>query len=97
MKSQISTLVSWSYGKDSAWSRHLLQQSEECKIVGLLTTLNSVFDRVVMHSTRGEVLEAQVAAFDLPLQVIPLSRPCSNRKRRGGRAPGRCLLRTYGL
>ncbi|HME31579.1 MAG TPA: hypothetical protein VKG65_02390 [Terriglobales bacterium] len=80
MKSQASTLVSWSSGKDSAWALHLLQQSEEYKIVGLLTTLNSVFDRVAMHSTRREVLEAQAAAAGLPLQVIPLPWPCSNRE-----------------
>jgi diphthamide synthase (EF-2-diphthine--ammonia ligase) len=66
MKSQISTLVSWSSGKDSAWALHLSEQSEECKIVGPLTTLNSVFDRVAMHNTRREVLEAQVAAAGLP-------------------------------
>ena len=80
MKSQVSTLVSWSSGKDSAWALHLLRQSEEYKIVGLLTTLNSVFDRVAMHSTRRKVLEAQAAAAGLPLQVIPLPWPCSNRE-----------------
>jgi uncharacterized protein (TIGR00290 family) len=79
MKSQVATLVSWSSGKDSAWALHVLQQSDEYKIVGLLTTLNSVFDRVAMHSTRREVLEAQAAAADLPLQVIPLPWPCSNQ------------------
>jgi uncharacterized protein (TIGR00290 family) len=80
MKSQISTLVSWSSGKDSAWALYRLQQSEEYKVVGLLTTLNSVFDRVAMHSTRREVLEAQASVADLPLQVIPLPWPCSNRE-----------------
>src|ERR1035437_2072235 len=80
MKSQVSTLVSWSSGKDSAWALHLLQQSEEYQIVGLLTTLNSAFDRVAMHSTRREILEAQAAAADLPLQVIPLPWPCSNHE-----------------
>ena len=80
MKSQVATLVSWSSGKDSAWALHVLQQSDEYKIVGLLTTLNGVFDRVAMHSTRREVLEAQAAATGLPLQVIPLPWPCSNRE-----------------
>ncbi len=80
MKSQIATLVSWSSGKDSAWALHVLQQSAEYRIVGLLTTLNSVFDRVAMHSTRREVLEAQAAAAGLPLQVIPLPWPCPNQE-----------------
>jgi len=80
MKPQVSTLVSWSSGKDSAWALHLLRQSEEYKIVGLITTLNSAFDRVAMHSTRREVLEAQAAAVGLPLQAIPLPWPCSNQE-----------------
>ena len=80
MKSQIATVVSWSSGKDSAWALHLLRQSEEYEIVGLITTLNSAFDRVAMHSTRREVLEAQAAAVGLPLQVIPLPWPCSNQE-----------------
>jgi diphthamide synthase (EF-2-diphthine--ammonia ligase) len=80
MKSQVATLVSWSSGKDSAWALLLLRQSEEYKIVGLLTTLNSAFDRVAMHSTRREVVEAQAAAAGLSLQVIPLFWPCSNRE-----------------
>ena len=80
MKSQVATLVSWSSGKDSAWALHLLQQSKENKIVGLITTLNSAFDRVAMHSTRREVLEAQAAAAGLPLQIISLPWPCSNQE-----------------
>jgi uncharacterized protein (TIGR00290 family) len=74
----IPTLVSWSSGKDSAWSLHLLQRNPEFEVAGLLTTLNAAFDRVAMHSTRRELLEAQAAAAGLPLQVVPLPWPCSN-------------------
>ena len=74
----IPTLVSWSSGKDSAWSLHLLQRNPEYEVAGLLTTLNAAFDRVAMHSTRRELLEAQAAAAGLPLQVVPLPWPCSN-------------------
>jgi uncharacterized protein (TIGR00290 family) len=78
MTHPIPTLVSWSSGKDSAWSLYLLQQSPEFQPVGLLTTINSAFDRVAMHSTRREVLEAQAEAAGLPLHVVPLPWPCSN-------------------
>jgi uncharacterized protein (TIGR00290 family) len=71
-------LVSWSSGKDSAWTLHLLRQSGEFEIAGLLTTLNSEFDRVAMHSTRRELLELQADAAGLPLITIPLPWPCSN-------------------
>jgi uncharacterized protein (TIGR00290 family) len=80
MTPPVSTLVSWSSGKDSAWALHLLAQNKDYKIVGLLTTINSVFDRVAMHSTRRPVLEAQVAAVGFPLQVVPLPWPCSNEE-----------------
>jgi len=71
-------LVSWSSGKDSAWALHVLRQSGEYEIAGLLTTVNTVFDRVAMHGTRREVLEAQAIAAGLPLWTVPLPWPCSN-------------------
>jgi uncharacterized protein (TIGR00290 family) len=71
-------LLSWSSGKDSAWSLHLLRQQPDIEVVGLLTTVNTEFDRVAMHSTRRALLEAQAQAANLPLWVVPLPWPCSN-------------------
>jgi len=71
-------LLSWSSGKDSAWALHCLRQSGEWQVAGLLTTLNSAFDRVAMHSTRRALLEAQARAAGLPLWPVPLPWPCSN-------------------
>jgi uncharacterized protein (TIGR00290 family) len=71
-------LLSWSSGKDSAWSLHQLRLLGDCEVVGLLTTLNSEFDRVAMHGTRRAVLEAQAAAARIPLWVVPLPWSCSN-------------------
>ena len=71
-------LLSWSSGKDSAWALHLLRQNTGYEIVGLLTTLNSAFDRVAMHSTRRAILEAQAEVAGLPLISVPLPWPCSN-------------------
>ncbi len=80
MTAPVPTLVSWSSGKDSAWSLYLLQRDPEYRVTGLLTTLNTEFDRVAMHSTRREVLEAQAEAAGLPLHVVPLPWPCSNEE-----------------
>jgi uncharacterized protein (TIGR00290 family) len=71
-------LLSWSSGKDSAWALHLLRQQPDIELVGLLTTLNTEFQRVAMHGTRRSVLEAQAAAAQLPLWIVPLPWPCSN-------------------
>ena len=71
-------VVSWSSGKDSAWTLHVLRQRPDVEVVGLITTVNQAFDRVAMHSTRAEVLEAQALAAGLPLTKILLPWPCSN-------------------
>lgn len=73
-------LVSWSTGKDSAWMLHMLNQQHPGAVAGLLTTTNSAFDRVAMHSVRRELLEAQADAAGLALRVVPLPWPCSNRQ-----------------
>ncbi len=71
-------LLSWSSGKDSAWALKFLRHNSEVEICGLLTTLNSQFERVAMHGTRRTVLEAQADAARLPLWIVPLPWPCTN-------------------
>jgi uncharacterized protein (TIGR00290 family) len=73
-------LLSWSSGKDSAWSLHVLRQQPEYEVVGLLTTFNQVADRVAMHAVRRELVERQAAAVGLPLWAVPLPWPCSNEQ-----------------
>ena len=76
MKKKI--LLSWSSGKDCAWTLHVLRQQGEYEVAGLLTTMNSAFDRVAMHGTRRALLEMQAEAAGLPLITAPLPWPCSN-------------------
>jgi uncharacterized protein (TIGR00290 family) len=71
-------LLSWSSGKDSAWSLEVLRQRSDVEVVGLLTTINTHFQRVAMHGTRYELLKAQAAVAGLPLWEVPLPWPCSN-------------------
>jgi uncharacterized protein (TIGR00290 family) len=73
-------LLSWSSGKDAAWSLHVLRQRGEYEVVGLLTTFNEEADRVAMHAVRRELVEQQAAATGLPLWVVPLPWPCSNEQ-----------------
>lgn len=79
----MKTLLSWSSGKDSAWSLHVLRQSldhgqGEAEVVGLVTTINEAYDRVAMHGVRRALLEAQAEAAGLPLHVLAIPYPCSN-------------------
>lgn len=74
----MKTLVSWSSGKDSAWSLHVLRQQDDVEIVGLVTTVNAAFDRVAMHGVRRTILEQQADAAGLPLHIVELPWPCPN-------------------
>jgi uncharacterized protein (TIGR00290 family) len=73
-------LLSWSSGKDSAWTLYTLQRRAEFEIAGLLTTFNQAADRVAMHGVRRTLVEQQAAAARLPLWAIPLPWPCSNEQ-----------------
>src|ERR1700731_3537306 len=73
-------LLSWSSGKDSAWSLHVLRQRAEYEVVGLLTTFNDVAGRVAMHAVRRELVERQAAGTGLALWGVPLPWPCSNEQ-----------------
>ncbi len=73
-------LLSWSSGKDSAWSLHVLRERAEYEVVGLLTTFNEEAGRVAMHAVRRDLVERQAAAAGLPLWAVPLPWPCSNEQ-----------------
>jgi uncharacterized protein (TIGR00290 family) len=74
------TLLSWSSGKDSAWSLHVLRERGDVDVVGLLTTVNEAHDRVAMHAVRSELLRRQAEAAGLDLFVVPLPWPCTNEE-----------------
>ncbi len=71
-------LLSWSSGKDSAWSLEVLRQTPDIEVVGLVTTINEAADRVAMHAVRRTLLARQADCAGLPLHVVPLPYPCSN-------------------
>lgn len=71
-------LLSWSSGKDSAWSLHILRQQADVEVVGLLTTFNEAADRVAMHAVRRQLADLQAQAVGLPLIPVELPWPCPN-------------------
>jgi uncharacterized protein (TIGR00290 family) len=73
-------LLSWSSGKDSAWSLHVLRQRAEYEVKGLLTTFNEEADRVAMHAVRRDLVERQAKAAGIPLWSVLLPWPCSNEQ-----------------
>lgn len=75
---KVRALLSWSTGKDAAWSLLQLQQGGQVEVVALVTTINRAFGRVAMHAVRLALLNRQAEAACLPLVVVPLPWPCSN-------------------
>lgn len=74
----MKTWLSWSSGKDSAWSLEALRRNGEHEVTALFTTVNAQFDRVAMHAVRRVLLEAQAKAAGLPLLAIDIPYPCPN-------------------
>lgn len=71
-------LLSWSGGKDAAWTLHALRQAGEVDVVGLLTTFTEGHDRVSMQGVRRDVLQAQADATGLPLVEAWIPQQCDN-------------------
>jgi uncharacterized protein (TIGR00290 family) len=71
-------LISWSSGKDSAFSLHEIRRAGQYDVVGALTTVTETFDRVSIHGVRREILLAQLDAAGLPPRIVPIPYPCPN-------------------
>jgi uncharacterized protein (TIGR00290 family) len=71
-------LLSWSSGKDSAWTLHVLRERGELEVAGLLTTITREHGRVSMHAVRESLLDAQAAAVGLPVKKIYLPSGAGN-------------------
>jgi len=70
--------LSWSSGKDSAWSLEVIRRQGEFDVQALLTTINAEFQRVAMHAVRESLLQAQAESAGLPLVTVPIPYPCPN-------------------
>ena len=73
-------IVSWSSGKDSAFSLQVVREQGELELVALFTTMNHVHDRVAMHAVRRELVRAQAESAGLPLWEVEIPSPCSNEE-----------------
>ncbi|MEO6519706.1 MAG: ATP-binding protein, partial [Pseudoxanthomonas sp.] len=72
-----AVLLSWSGGKDAAWTLHRLRQSG-IEVVALITTVTRGSERIAMQGIRRTVLHAQAAATGLPLIEVLIPPACDN-------------------
>jgi uncharacterized protein (TIGR00290 family) len=71
-------LLSWSGGKDAAWTLHALRSAGDVEVVALVTTVTSGFDRIAMHGIRRNLLHAQARAAGLPVIEAVIPPQCDN-------------------
>lgn len=71
-------LLSWSGGKDAAWTLHVLRQRADVEVVGLLTTITEGHERIAMQGIHVDVLHAQAAACGLPVIEAWMPQRASN-------------------
>jgi uncharacterized protein (TIGR00290 family) len=71
-------VVSWSSGKDAAYSLWKVREEGAYDVVGLLTTVTGTFSRVSMHGVREVLLDQQAAAAGLPVTKVTIPFPCPN-------------------
>lgn len=76
--SKVKAVLSWSSGKDSAYSLFTILNEKQFEVVALLTTVTDAFQRVSMHGVREELLEAQATSLGLPVHKIRIPNPCPN-------------------
>jgi diphthamide synthase (EF-2-diphthine--ammonia ligase) len=89
--------MSWSSGKDSAFAFHEARRQGLADIVGVLTTINEVHDRVAMHGVRHALLDRQIAALGVPAIKVALPSPCSREIYEARMAEACALLKGQGV
>lgn len=76
MKKRVA--VSWSSGKDSAYTLWKFSRSPDNEIAALFTTYNSATGRLPIQGATIEAVRAQAQAIGLPLIEIDLPENCPN-------------------
>jgi uncharacterized protein (TIGR00290 family) len=71
-------ILSWSGGKDSALTLAALQADPAYRVVALLTTVTTGYDRISIHGVRRALLAAQAASIGLPVHEVVLEPQSSN-------------------
>ena len=70
--------MSWSGGKDSALALAALRDDPAFRVVALLTTITTGYDRISVHGVRRALLAAQERAIGLPVHEIVIEPQSSN-------------------
>ena len=60
-------LLAWSGGKDSTLALQRLRADPRWRVIALLTTVTTGYERIAIHGVRRSILQRQASALGLPL------------------------------
>lgn len=69
---KIKAIFNWSGGKDSSLALYHILNEGRFNVTGLMTTVNSKYNRISMHGVRNELLYAQGESIGIPIKEIRL-------------------------
>ena len=87
----------WSGGKDSALALRELRANPDYDVRILLTTVTQDYERISIHGVRRELLEAQTAALNVPLQIASVAPRCTNAQYENAMGEALQNLRAQGI
>ncbi len=74
----ISTILSWSTGKDAAWALHRLRSSATHRVTALVTTYQEMDHVIGIHGVPLDHAREHARRLGLRLIEVPLPLPCPN-------------------
>ena len=78
MSEGVPILLAWSGGKDSTLALERLLGDPHWRVVGLVTTVTTGYERIAIHGVRRSILRTQVAGLGLPLIEAEIPPQASN-------------------
>src|SRR2546426_5796811 len=73
-------LMAWSGGKDSALALQEVLRDQRYRVVALVTTVTTGYERISMHGVRRTLLHRQARALGLRLDEVLISPHASNEE-----------------
>ncbi len=74
----MKTCLSWSGGKDSAWTLYQLKKQADIELTGVVVTINERYQRVAIHGTSQVLLKEQLKQIGLPYYPVLIPEQCNN-------------------
>jgi uncharacterized protein (TIGR00290 family) len=74
----IKAMVSWSGGKDSAWTLERLRRRGDVELTGLFTAVHRETAKIAVHGVPLALLQLQARAVGLPVHELAIPAPCPN-------------------